>query len=167
MIEEARLTSVEKLQKEKDYIQFIRNVKQSFSESIITDISPGYISEPRGVYKNKSLHVIKPRSTKEVSECLKLANKHKIGIVPWSGGTGLVGGQISPDKYYVTLSMERMNKIKNFSSINQSIEVEAGVILESIHEFVDKKNFVIKKKKTRIKRIFLVCWRFTKFKFRS
>ena len=86
--------------------------------------------------------MIKPRSTKEVSECLKLATKYKIGIVPWSGGTGLVGGQIAPDKYSVTLSLERMNNIKNFSSINQSIEVEAGVILETIHEFVDKRNFL-------------------------
>ncbi len=86
--------------------------------------------------------MIKPRSTKEVSECLKLATQYKIGVVPWSGGTGLVGGQIAPDKYSVTLSLERMNKIKNFSSINQSIEVEAGVILETIHEFVDKRNFI-------------------------
>ena len=86
--------------------------------------------------------MIKPRSTKEVSECLKLATQYKIGVVPWSGGTGLVGGQIAPDKYSVTLSLERMNKIKNFSSINQSIEVEAGVILEKIHEFVDKRNFL-------------------------
>ena len=86
--------------------------------------------------------MIKPRSTKEVSECLKLATKYKIGVVPWSGGTGLVGGQIAPDKYSVTLSLERMNNIKNFSSINQSVEVEAGVILETIHEFVDKRNFL-------------------------
>ena len=86
--------------------------------------------------------MIKPRSTKEVSECLKLATQYKIGVVPWSGGTGLVGGQIAPDKYSVTLSLERMNNIKNFSSINQSVEVEAGVILETIHEFVDKRNFL-------------------------
>ena len=86
--------------------------------------------------------MIKPRSTKEVSDCLKLATQYKIGVVPWSGGTGLVGGQIAPDKYSVTLSLERMNKIKNFSSINQSIEVEAGVILETIHEFLDKRNFI-------------------------
>ena len=86
--------------------------------------------------------MIKPRSTKEVSECLKLATKYKIGIVPWSGGTGLVGGQIAPDRYSVTLSLEKMNNIKNFSSINQSVEVEAGVILETVHEFVDKRNFL-------------------------
>ena len=86
--------------------------------------------------------MIKPRSTKEVSECLKLATTYKIGVVPWSGGTGLVGGQIAPDKYNVTLSLERMNNIKNFSAVNQSVEVEAGVILESIHEFVDKRNFL-------------------------
>ena len=100
------------------------------------------MSEPRGLYKNQSRHVIKPRSTKEVSECLKLATKYKIGVVPRSGGTGLVGGQIAPDKYNVTLSLERMNNIKNFSAVNQSVEVEAGVILESIHEFVDRRNFL-------------------------
>ena len=141
MTEEAKLRSVEKLKKEKDYTEFIRNIRQTLSDSIITDISPTYLSEPRGIYINKSLHVIKPRSTKEVSDCLKLANKYQIGVVPWSGGTGLVGGQIASEKYYVTLSMERMNKIRNFSSVNQSIEVEAGVILESVHEFVEKKNF--------------------------
>ena len=73
---------------------------------------------------------------------MKLATKYKIGVVPWSGGTGLVGGQIATDKYSVTLSLERMNNIKNFSSINQSVEVEAGVILETLHEFVDKRNFL-------------------------
>ena len=73
---------------------------------------------------------------------MKLATKYKIGVVPWSGGTGLVGGQIASDKYNVTLSLERMNKIKNFSAVNQSVEVEAGVILETIHEFVGKRNFL-------------------------
>ena len=136
MTEEAEQRGVETLKKEEDYFEFIKNIRQAFPQGIVTDISPLYLSEPRGVYKNKSLHVIKPKSTKEVSECLKLATKYKIGVVPWSGGTGLVGGQIAPHKYYVTLSMERMNKIKNFSAVNQSIEVEAGVILEAIHEFV-------------------------------
>ena len=130
------------MKKEEDYQEFVRNIKQNISESIITDITPSYLSEPRGLYENKSLHVIKPRSTEEVSECLKLAFKYKISVVPWSGGTGLVGGQIAPDKFSVILSMEKMNKIKNFSSVNQSIEVEAGVILESIHEFVYKENFL-------------------------
>ncbi len=142
MTEEAEWRGAETLKKEEDYFEFIKNIRQAFPQGIITDISPSYLFEPRGVYKNKSLHVIKPKSTKEVSECLKLATKYKIGVVPWSGGTGLVGGQTAPNKYYVTLSMEKMNKIKNFSAVNQSIEVEAGVILESIHEFVEKKNFL-------------------------
>ena len=53
------------------------------------------------------------------------------------------GGTIpNPEKNEVIISMERMNKIEDFSAVNQSIEVEAGVILESIHEYVDKKNFL-------------------------
>ena len=88
MIEEAVLRKAKILKKKEDYSKFIRNIRQTVSDNIISDISPLYLAEPRGVYQNKSLHVIKPRSTKEVSECLKLATKYKIGIVPWSGGTG-------------------------------------------------------------------------------
>ena len=142
MIEEDEWRRAKIFKKEEDYFEFIRSIRNTLSDSIITDISSSYLSEPRGLYKNQSRYVIKPRSTKEVSECLKLATKYKIGVVPWSGGTGLVGGQIAPDKYNVTLSLERMNNIKNFSEVNQSVEVEAGVILESIHEYVYRRNFL-------------------------
>ncbi len=142
MTEEGELRRTKIIEKEEDYFEFIRNIRNILSDNTITDISSSYISEPRGLYKNQSRYVIKPRSTKEVSECMKLATKYKIGVVPWGGGTGLVGGQIAPDRYSVTLSLEKMNKIKNFSSINQSVEVEAGVILETIHEFVGKRNFL-------------------------
>ena len=130
------------MKKKKDYFKFIEKIRDTISPSIISEISSSYLSEPRGLYWNESLHIIKPRSTKEVSACLRLATKYKIGVVPWSGGTGLVGGQIALNKYHVTLSLEKMNKIRNFSSINQSIEVEAGVILESVHEFVGKESFL-------------------------
>ncbi len=142
MIEEDEWRRAKIFKKEEDYFEFIRSIRNELSDSIITDISSSYLSEPRGLYKNQSRYVIKPRSTKEVSECLKLATKYKIGVVPWSGGTGLVGGQIAPDKYNVNLSLERMNNIKNFSEVNQSVEVEAGVILESIHEYVYRRNFL-------------------------
>ena len=142
MTEEGEWRRAKIIEKAKAYFEFIRNIRNILPDNTITDISSSYISEPRGLYKNKSRYVIKPRSTKEVSECMKLATKYKIGVVPWSGGTGLVGGQIAPDKYSVTLSLERMNNIKNFSPINQCVEVEAGVILETIHEFVGKRNFL-------------------------
>ena len=72
MTEEAELRGAETLQKEEDYFEFIKNIRQAFPQGIITDISPSYVSEPRGIYKNKSLYVIKPRSTKEISKVLKL-----------------------------------------------------------------------------------------------
>ncbi len=72
------------MKKEKEYVKFIENVRDSISPYIISKISPSYLSEPRGLYRNKSLHIIKPRSTKEVSDCLRLATKYKIGVVPWS-----------------------------------------------------------------------------------
>ena len=62
MIEEAVLRKAKILKKEEDYSKFIRNIRQTVSDTIISDISPLYLSEPRGVYENKSLYVIKPLS---------------------------------------------------------------------------------------------------------
>ena len=42
------------MKKEDDYLKFIRSIKKALSENMITDISPFYLSEPRGLYKNKS-----------------------------------------------------------------------------------------------------------------
>ena len=33
--------------------------------------------------------VMRPASTAEVSEVIKLANRHKIPVVPWGGGSGI------------------------------------------------------------------------------
>src|SRR6266446_5118550 len=56
-----------------------------------------FLHEPRGLYQGRAALVLKPGSTKEVSEILKLAQETKTAIVPQGGNTGLVGGQIAFD----------------------------------------------------------------------
>ncbi|MFY8100036.1 MAG: FAD-binding oxidoreductase, partial [Allorhizobium sp.] len=57
------------------------------------DIKP-YLTENRGLYHGASPLVLKPGSTAEVSAILKLASDTGTAIVPVSGRTGLVGGQV-------------------------------------------------------------------------
>lgn len=91
------------------------------------------LEEPRGRYKSAKAHLARPSSTKEVSELLKFCNAHSVGVVPFGGGTGLVGGQISPDQEVVLLSLEKMDAIGEIDRIGRRMRVGAGAILENIH----------------------------------
>lgn len=76
--------------------------------------------------------VVKPGSTQEVSEIMKLATKYKIPVVPIGGRTGLSGGALS---IYggIGLSMERFNKIAIDEKNLQGI-VEPAVVTQVFRE---------------------------------
>ena len=72
---------------------------------------------------------------------MKACQKEKISIIPYSGGTGLVGGQVDPrHEASVILSTERMKNIRDFYVDEKVIIVESGVILEHLQEEVSKNN---------------------------
>jgi len=77
--------------------------------------------------------VVRPRSTPEVSEVLRLANSEKIPVTPRGGGTGKAGGCI-PVRGGLVLSLERMDRIKEIDARNRYAVVEPGVILWTLHE---------------------------------
>lgn len=76
--------------------------------------------------------VVKPGTTQEVSEIMKLATQYKIPVVPIGGRTGLSGGALS---IYggIGLSMERFNKIEIDENNLQGI-VEPAVITQVFRE---------------------------------
>ena len=94
-----------------------------------------YMTEWREIWTGKSPLVLRPASTDEVSQILAIANETATAIVPQSGNTGLVGGQIpfeSGDE--VLLSLDRMTRIRAVDPVNNSITVEAGVTLKAVQE---------------------------------
>ena len=102
-----------------------------------SDTQP-YRVEWRDLYIGETPLVLKPSSTEQVSEILKYANAHRVTIVPQGGNTGLVGGQI-PDQCYseIVLSLEKLDTIRDIDPVNNTMTVEAGVILDKIHETAD------------------------------
>lgn len=80
--------------------------------------------------------VVKPRSTREISEIMKLANKERIPVTPRGGGTGLSGGVI-PVYGGIVLSMENMNRILEIDKENLMIVLEGGVPLAEIYRAVE------------------------------
>ncbi|PZU24957.1 MAG: hydroxyacid dehydrogenase [Shinella sp.] len=100
-----------------------------------------YVTEPRSFYEGASPIVLRPGSTQEVSEILKLASETGTAVVPQSGNTGLVGGQIprrgKPD---VILSLDRMNKVRDIDPVANVLVVDAGVILADVQKAAESVN---------------------------
>ena len=78
-----------------------------------------------------------PATTEEVSVIVALAAHHGVPLVPQGGNTGMVGGATPPDDgSALILSMRRMNRIRGIDAAAGFAIVEAGVVLQTVHEAV-------------------------------
>jgi FAD/FMN-containing dehydrogenase len=94
---------------------------------------PRYLEEPRGLYAGQSAILALPRSTQEVATLIRLAGEARVGVIPYGGGTGLVGGQIASEgPAPLILSLERMNKVRDVFADENVLIAEAGVILSDV-----------------------------------
>ena len=104
-----------------------------------TEIHP-YLQDWRGNYEGYSSLLLKPGSTEDVAAAIKLCNEFGIAVTPQGGNTGLVNGGIAHGE--VILSLKRMSDIRTIDPLNNSIVVEAGCTLTSVHEAaLDKDRF--------------------------
>lgn len=77
--------------------------------------------------------VLLPTSTAEVSAILKLCHENNLPVVVHGGLTNLVGSTETTGNE-VVISTERLNKIEEIDPASRTMTVQAGVILETIHD---------------------------------
>ncbi|RMH90768.1 FAD-binding oxidoreductase [Lysobacter pythonis] len=78
------------------------------------------------------LAVALPATVEEVVGIVRWAREHRVALVPSGGRTGLSGGAVAANGELV-LSLERMNKVLAFDAIDRTVEVQAGIALEAVH----------------------------------
>ena len=71
--------------------------------------------------------VVFPRNVAEVSEIMKLANRHRVAVVPRGAGSGFSGGAI-PLQGGIVLAMNHFNRILQIDTDNLVAIVEPGVV---------------------------------------
>lgn len=81
---------------------------------------------------------VKPRTTEEISQLLKLCNAYYIPVTPRGGGTGLTGGALAVWGGLL-ISMERFNRIIEIDEQSMQATVEPGVITEEFMNAVAEK----------------------------
>ncbi|OEC33860.1 FAD/FMN-containing dehydrogenase [Pseudomonas cuatrocienegasensis] len=94
-----------------------------------------YLSDWRNAYRGCAALVLRPASTEEVAAVVRLCAEAGVALVPQGGNTGLCGGSIPDDSgEQVVLSLTRMTAIREVDTGNETITVEAGVILQRLQE---------------------------------
>ena len=113
-------------------------IVEKFGKGIIEKLSPHHLSEPRGNFTNNASKVIRPRNTDEVSKILSVLNELRVKVIPYCGGTGLVGGQMAPNSDYFLLSLDRMKSVRSVSTTDGTLTVESGMVLSNVQNEAKK-----------------------------
>jgi glycolate oxidase len=79
------------------------------------------------VERNRPAAVVFPSSTSQVAQVVKVAARHRAGVVPRGAGTSLAGGCLPPDGGVVVM-LGRMNRILEIDLRDRMALVEAGVL---------------------------------------
>ncbi len=81
--------------------------------------------------------LVRPTTTEEVSRVMRWAHENSVPIVTQGGLTGLVhGADAGPAE--VILSLERMRNIEGIDPVQRTATVQAGVVLQTLQEEVEK-----------------------------
>ncbi len=94
-----------------------------------------YAVDWRERYSGTPLAVVRPATTEEIAAVVRLCAQARIPVVPQGGNTGLCGGATPDDSgRAVILSLQRLNRIRGIDTDNDTLEVEAGCVLQSVQQ---------------------------------
>ena len=97
-------------------------------------------SRASGVWRSDGIAakaIVRPRDTEAVSRVLAICHQAGQSVVAHGGLTGLVEGAITePDD--VVLSLERMNAIEEVNTVERTMTVQSGVVLEAVQNAAEE-----------------------------
>ena len=117
---------------------FVAQLRDALPPDAFREAQSHYLEESRGRWNGQAGIIVAPGSVEEVALVVRAASGARVPVVPYGGGTGLVGGQIVADgPAPVLLSLERMREIRGLYPEENVMVVEAGAILSDVHDAAD------------------------------
>ncbi|WP_423065600.1 FAD-binding oxidoreductase [Devosia sp. CN2-171] len=117
--------------------EIVRALKTLLGDAgVISDPVPmtSYVTEPRKRFKVWAVAVALPADIPALQALCRWANQHGVPLIPQSGNTGLVGGQVPLSGNEVIVNISRLNKVREVNAAAGHMTLEAGVILEEAHK---------------------------------
>src|SRR4051812_32884416 len=88
------------------------------------DIAP-FTVDHRKLYRGATPLVLRPNTTAQVSEILKLCNEAGVGVVPVGGNTSYCGGATpNEDGSQVVVALGRLKRIRQVDPLNYTLTAE-------------------------------------------
>ncbi|MFS2002179.1 FAD-binding oxidoreductase [Duganella sp. CT11-25] len=98
------------------------------------DMAP-FLTDWRGRFTGKAAAVLRPGTVEQVAALVRACADHRVALVPQGGNTGLVLGSVpNASGTAVVLSLARLNTIRQIDTVNRTMTVDAGCILQQIQE---------------------------------
>ena len=88
------------------------------------------------------LLAVAPVCTEEVRQIVCFANRERLPIVPFGGGSGLMGGALSI-RAGVVMDLRRMNRVLHVDAESRSARVQAGAVLEAVDLALNPVGFIL------------------------
>ena len=105
------------------------------------DISEKYHADSSGEIAHAPVAVVRPASTGQVSDILRICSSNNQKIVVQGGLTGLCGGAI-PREEEIALSLERLTGIEELDRESMTMTVLAGTPLQAIQDAAEQAGFL-------------------------
>ncbi|MDP9057198.1 MAG: FAD-binding oxidoreductase [Pseudomonadota bacterium] len=103
------------------------------------DLIEPWLTDWRGRYTGRALAMAAPADTAELAALVRLCARHRVGIVPQGGNSGMVGGATpTPAGDELLLSLRRLDRITRLDTDARQITCGAGVVLQTLHEAAAK-----------------------------
>ncbi len=91
--------------------------------------------------------VIFPEKEEEILEIMDLASRHRLAIIPFGGGTTVVGGvsPLAPEGFSGTLCIDlrRMNRLISLDEISMTATFETGIMGPDLEKTLNERGFTL------------------------
>ncbi len=92
-----------------------------------------FVTDWRGSYIGRAKAVVRPATTEQISDVVRICSSAHVAIVPQGGNTGLALGATPLDlENAIILSLSRMRRIVSVDPDAYAITVEAGCVLTEV-----------------------------------
>ncbi len=87
-------------------------------------------------------YIVHPGSAAEISEIMDIANKYRIPVVPWGGGSGTQGGA-TPVFGGILLDLKRLDKIIEIDEKSLTVTAQAGINGQQLEWALNEKGLTL------------------------
>lgn len=106
------------------------------------DIAP-FCLDQRRRYQGAAFAVLQPQSVAAIQAIMRYCDQHQIPVTPQGGNTSLCGGatpHASVGNQGIILSLSKLNQIRNINLADNTITVDAGIVLANVQAAAQRAN---------------------------